>query len=504
MLRWHQYIHNLKLPDLPVKKLFILFALLLCLWQPATVLAQSKTKASVAFDYMPDQSKQRFSQRVPHKTISVGNGMFILLRRSAADAYTVEKFNADLRKQWAAEIKLTGDETLETFTANPEAATVVTHRADNGAGKQQLYGYRIDLRTGQKQEAVLLLEAPAKSRRASVATSADGSRLLSYRYHTNSSQQINDISGTLYDASLQKLQDTQYNLQDVPAILSADVQVSNSGEQYICLISDNMNRLTVREYSPGSKEASVMSVLVGGVFEGQKVYIIDSKFKLMPNGKLYGAVMTADEASGKYYSLKAVKFDFEEEDMVFAEEFRFTPEYLAKVNALDKRSGGKPSRLEDIYLSDLVLTPEQRLMVVAEKKYTAGGEDAPFFAQELHLFTYDEFMDAAWNSVLMKHQQAPADEAFSGISYSSYLHGNTLHLLTLEELNGKNDLYLRQINTKTGQATAPKAVGLNVADDKELAYVKDFTAWLDAKDLVTVVRPDRKADGLRLSRIQLK
>jgi hypothetical protein len=488
-----------------VKKLFILPALLLSLlWQPATTLAQSRTKATVAFSYMPDNSKERYNQRIPHKTIPVGQGEFVILRRSAADAYSVEKYTTALKKIWAAEIKLEGTETVDAFTANEQAVIVVTHRNDNSKKGQQLYGHRIDLSSGKKHAAALLLEAPAGNRRAGIAASADGSKLLVYRYHTDSNHHIQDISGTLYNANLQKLQDTEYNLQDISAILSADVQVSNSGEQYISLISDNMNRLTSRRYSPGSQEATVMSVLVGGVFEGRKVYILDSKFDLMPNGTLYGAVMTADEASGKYYSLKAVKFDFEAEDMVFAEEFRFTDEYLAKVNALDKSSGSKPSRLEDIYLTDLILTPEQKLVVIAEKKYTEGGEDAPYFARELHLFAYDEYMGNAWNSVLMKHQQAPADEAFSGISYSSYLSGNTLNLLTLEELNGKNDLYLRRINTSSGEASVPKAVGLKVADDKELAYVKDFTAWFGEKDFVGVVRPSRKADGLRLSRILLK
>ncbi|MCJ8164783.1 hypothetical protein MKJ04_08000 [Pontibacter sp. E15-1] len=491
-------------PLLSLKKSLLLPAVLLCLWQPAMLQAQSKTKASVAIDYIPDQGQQRYSQRVPHKTLLAGPNAFVTLRRSAPNAYAVEKYTADLKKLWTAEIKLTESETIEAFAASPEAVLLVTHRPDNGQGMQQLYGQRINLGSGKMQESALLLEAPAESRRASVAVSADGGRLLAYRYHTDGRHQIRDISGTLYDGTLQKLQDTQYNLQDVPAILSADVQVSPSGEQFISLLSDNMKRLTTRQYTPGSKDARVMSVLVGGTFDGQKVYIIDSKLALMPNGELYGAVLTADEASGNYYSLKAVKFDFGAEDMVFAEEIMFTPEYLAKVNTLDKRGGGKPSRLEDIYLTDLVLTPEQKLVVIAEKKYTGGGKDAPYFADELHLFAYDEFMNTAWNAVLMKHQQAPAEDAFSGISYSAHLDGNTLHLLTQEELDGKNDLYLRQINTRTGAAAAPKALGINVANDKELAYVKDFTTWLGGQDLVAVVRPHRKADGLRLIRVQLK
>lgn len=485
------------------KLLYLSLVLLYLLCQPYFAQAQSRTKASVDFTYIPDKGEDRYNQRIAHKTIPVGQGEFVILSRSTADSYKVERYNSDLKKQWTAELKLRDSETVETFFANKGAAIVVTHR-NSGQESQQLYGHLINLGSGKKEAGVLLLEAPAKARRAGIAASHDGSRLLAYRYQTDPDYQIQHISGVLYDGKLQKLQETAYDLSDVVGILSADVQVSNGGKQYISLISDNMNRLTTREYSPGGTEARVMSVLVGGVFDGEKVYILDSRFRLMPEGLLYGAVLTANEETGKYYSLKAVKFDFEHEDMVFAEEFRFTPEYLSKINALDKSSNPKPGRLEDIYLTDLLLTPERKLVVIAEKKYTEGGESAPYFARELHLFAYDEYMGTDWNSVLMKHQQAPAEEAFSGISYSSYLNGSTLNLLTLEELDGKHDLYLRQINTRNGEAATPRAIGLNVANDKNLAYVKDFTAWLADKDIVTVVRPSRRADGLKLSRILIK
>ncbi|WP_347159598.1 hypothetical protein [Pontibacter chitinilyticus] len=484
---------------LTLTSLLFLFALVL----PLALRAQSKTKASVAFSFFSDASEDHYNQRITHKTIPLSQDAFVILSRQSEGKYTVAKYNKELDKAWETAIDLVPTETVDAFVANQDAAVVVTRR-DNGQGSQLLYGYRISLSNGQLQERVLLLEAPAKSRRASIASSEDGSRLLAYRYHTDASFHIRDIDGILYDGNLQKLQETKYNLTDEPGILSADVQVSNSGEQYICLISDNMNRLTVRRYSPKSPEAKVMTVLVGGVFDGQKVYILDSRFKLMPNGTLYGAVLTADEKSGKYYSLKAVRFDFEAKDMVFAEQFKFTPEYLAKVNALDKSGSTKPNRLEDIYLSDLFLTPEKKLVVLAEKKYMEGGDTSPYFARELHLFAYDEFMNRSWNSVLMKYQKAPNNEGFSGISYSAYLNGNTLNLLTLENLNGKYDLFLRQLNTSNGEATTAKAIGLNVANDKELAYVKDFTAWLADKDIVTVVRPSKKANGLRLSHIIIK
>ncbi len=475
-----------------------MFLSLLC--QPQDLLAQAKTKASVAFSYQPDKSEDHYNPRIKQKAIPVGQDAFVLLNSDGARKYTVEKYNADLKRQWAAEIPLAEGETIESFTATQEAALVVTHRK-NGQN-QQLLGHYINLQNGQQEQPSLLLEAPAKGRRAGVAVSEDGSRVLAFRYHTDNSFQIQTISGTLYNGRLQKQQDVTYNLNDLRGIMTADIQLGNNGEQYLNLISDQMNRLSVRQYSPDSKEAKVMSVLVGGAFDGKKVYIRDTKFELMPNGKMYGAVLTADEASNGYYSLKAVKYDFENEDMVFAEEFQFTPDYVQKVNALDKSSDN--TKLQDIYLTDLLLTPEKKLVVVAEKKYTAGGDNAPFFAKELHLFAYDEFMDSSWNSVLMKQQEAPAAEGFAGISYASYLSGNTLNLLTLEDLNGKYDLYLRQINTSNGSASAPKTVGLKVAKDSKPAYLRAYTAWLADKNIVTVVRSGKKDKGLQLKHVQVK
>ncbi|AKD02485.1 hypothetical protein POKO110462_12235 [Pontibacter korlensis] len=484
-----------------MKKQFILSFILLCLLcQPQAILAQSKTRASVDFSYNPDPEADHFNQRLPDKSIPVGQNELVLLNRTDNSKYTVEKYSAELKKVWSVEIPLEDGETVDKFTANNEAVLVITNR--KAGQNQQLYGHRINLQAEKKEQPVLLLEAPAKSRRAGVAISEDGSQVLAYRFHTDNSFQIQSISGSLFNGNLQKQQDVKYDLSDLRGILTADIQLGNGGEQYVSLISDQMNRLSVRQFKPGRKEAKVMSVLVGGVFDGLQVYIRDTRFKLMEDGLLYGAVLTADEKSGGYYSLKAVKYDFENEDMVFAEEFKFSPDYVQKINALDKSNKG--NRLQDISLSELLLTPEKKLVILAEKKYTEGGENAPYFAEELHLFAYDEYMGYDWNSVLTKQQQAPAAEGFTSISYSSHLSGNTLNLLTLEELNGKYDLYLRQINTSNGSSSAPQALRLNVANDKKLAYVKDYTVWLAPKDIVTVVRAGKKPDQLQLSRIEIK
>lgn len=463
---------------------------------------QSRTKGTVPFEYHPNLSEDRYNQRITNKTIPTGPDQFVILSRKANGNYAVEKYHAGLKKQWTATIPLTPEHTVYGFYTSKNAAIVIAHH--KSGYNQQLYGYYIDMTSGKLKDKQLLLESPVSNREPGVAFSQDGTKLLLFHYLADSNFRIRSINGSLYDEKLAKVKDTNYNLNDVRDILSVDVQVSNTGEQYLSLISDNMNRLTVRQYNLKDPKAKVMSVLVGGVFGGKKVYIMDSRFKLMEDNQLYGAVITAEEATGLYYSLKAVKFDFEAEDMRFAEEFRFTEAYLAKVNELNKTDKAKPKRFEDIYLTDLLKTDDNKLIVLAEKKYTTGGKNAPYFAKEMLLYAYDEYMNSAWTSVLMKHQQAPAEDAFSGISYSAYLKDNTLNLLTLEELNDKYDLYLRQIDTKTGVASPAKGIRLNVANDKELAYVKDFTSWFSDKDVSVVVRPRKREAGLKLYHIQLR
>ncbi|NDK54705.1 hypothetical protein [Pontibacter fetidus] len=482
-----------------MKNLYFLIAF--CLFA-ITSFGQSRTKGTMPFEYHPNVSEDRYNQRITTKTIPTGAEEFVILSRKPNGNYAVEKYMAGLKKKWGATIPLTTEQTVYGFYTNPTAAIVVAHTKTGAT--QQLHGYIIDLASGTLKDKQLLMESPVSNREPGIAFSQDGSKLLVFNYQADSNYKIRSVKGVLYDAKLEKVTDTNYNLNDVRDILSVDIHVSNSGEQYLSLISDNMNRLTVRQYNMKDPKAKVMSVLVGGMYGGKKVYIMDSRFKLMADNQLYGAVITAEEASGLYYSLKAVRFNFEADDMVFAEEFKFTPDYLAKINALNKTDQNKPKRFEDIYISDLLQTTDNKLLILTEKKYTTGGKNAPYFAKEMLLFAYDEYMNSAWTSVLMKHQQAPAEDVFSGISYSAYLNGNTLSLLTLEELEGKYDLYLRQIDTKTGQTTEPKGVRLNVANDKELAYVKDFTSWLTERDVTVVVRPKKREAGLRLHHIQLK
>jgi hypothetical protein len=486
-----------------MKKMLSTILLVLVLWvghAPALVAQRIK---STPFTYLPDESEDRYNQQISHKTIPIEDNAFIILSRKSKQEYTVERYGEDLKKSWAATIPLAPNETLEAFARHQNVAYVLTLTTDRQAGTQTLRAHLVDVATGANQESQKLFEAPAKGRRIGTGTSQDGSRIVAFELQT-AQENIRAIRASVFDSSFKKLKDRTYDFRSLPNTLSAQVLIDNKGDQYVCVLSDNLTKMTVRRYNNTDNEINVMEVKVGGVFDGRRVYVLDTRFQLEQDQALYGAAFCADEETGDYYSLKVVKFDFAANDMRFAPEFRFTPEYLADMAKANKTDLPNATRLEDLYLADIVVTADKNVVVIGEKKYVEGGENSPYLAQDLHLFAFNEFMSPTWRSVLMKNQKAPADEAFSGISFSSAQMDNTLYLLTLETLNKKTDLFLRRINALNGQAEAPKAVGLNVANDQEVSYVKDFTTWLNEKTIVAVNRPSRKSASLRLSRINLR
>ncbi|MDX5442231.1 MAG: hypothetical protein LPJ89_00435 [Hymenobacteraceae bacterium] len=470
---------------------------------PQIIFAQ-KVK-TVPFSYLPDDSEDRYHQRIAKKTLPLNEQEFLILSRKGAGEYAVDRYNQDLELKWSAALPLPEGHTLEAFALQPQAALVVTHKKPGSDGLQALFAHQIDINTGKVLQTQKLMEAPGRSRRMNVSISEDGSQIAVYRYTTNNEHQIRAMQAAVYNASLKKQLERTYDFSDIKGYLTPYVHIDNQGDQYVSILSDNATKMTVRRYQNSTDEVKVMTVMVGGLFSGKTIKVFDVQFTLNQEKALFAAMLCVDEQTGNYFSLKAVRFDFEANDMLFAEEFRFTDQYLKDLQKLAANKSETPQRLSDIYLTELVLTPDKDFIVMAERKYTEGGENSPYVARELHLITYDEFLNPAWRSIIMKSQTAPASEAFSGISYRSRLFGSELHILTLETLNNKNDLYLRRINTRTGATSeAPKAIGLNVANDKNIAYVKDFTAWLNEKNIITVIRPVKKSAGLQLSRITIK
>lgn len=478
----------------------ILSAVLVIGFCPAGVAQRIK---STPFLYIPDDSEDRYNQQISQKTIPLAGNTFIILSRKSAREYTIDRHGEDLKKQWSAVILLAPNETIEAFARHETIAYVLTLTTDKQAGVQTLKAHVVDVNTGANRESQKLFEAPAKSRRIGTGVSQNGSRLVAYELQTVQ-ENIRSVRATIFDSSFKKIKDRTYDFRSLPNTQSAQVLIDNKGDQYVTLITDQLTKMTVRRYNNTDNDINVMEVQVGGVFDGRRVYMMNSRFQLEQDQALYGVTFCVDEASGDYHSLKTVKFDFVAGEMRLAPEFRFSPQYLADIAKANNTDLPNPTRLEDIYLTDIVVTDDKNVVVIGEKKFVEGGENSDYLAQDLHLFAFNEYMTPTWRSVLMKNQKAPADEAFTGISFRSTQIDNMLYLLTLETLNKKSDLYLRKINALNGQAEAPKGIGLKVANDEQISYVKDFTTWLDDKTIVAVNRPSRKSATLRLSRITVR
>ncbi|QDA59706.1 hypothetical protein [Hymenobacter jejuensis] len=448
---------------------------------------------------MPEQTEDRYNQRVTRKTLPIGNDGFIILAHKAAGEYAVERYDNDLKRLWSTGVPVGAGESIEAFARSATQALVVIHHKD--AATQSLSVAPIELKSGQKGPAKKLVDAAARDRRPGVAFSPDGSKLVAFRYLTRDVQ-IRAITAAVYDQSLTKLKDRTYDFHDLGDFFSPTVYIGNDGTQYVALISDAMKKLTVRRYRNDNADIKVMSVAVGGTFGGKEVMVFDTKYALQPDSSLYAAAICTDRKTGQYYSLKVVKFDFAgKSDMKFAPEMLFTPAYLAETN---KTTQSAAKRLEDIYLSDLLLTDDKQLVVIAEKKYEEGGDESPVHARELHLFGYNEFQSPAWHSIIPKDQVASPTEAFAGIGYRAAVFGPDVLILTQQKVKGKADLFLTRVNAQTGVVQPTKSLGLNVASDQNLAYVKDFTAWQDAKTIIGVSRPNKKSAALMLNKIMVK
>ncbi len=470
-----------------------------------TTPVQAQKVKSVPFSYLPEQGEDRYNQRVPYKSLALADGQsFIILAHQSASAYAVERYDADLKKQWSTTLAVAPGETVEAFGHNAEQAWVVLHHADQNS--QNLTVQPIGLASGQKGSPVVVVAAPAGARRPSVRLSPDGTRLVAFRYTTHNDQ-IRTLEGALYDQKLTKILDRTYDFRDQGDFFSPNILLANDGTQYVTLLSDGMRKLTVRHY-PATPDRvgvatpiSVLGVPVGGVFGGQPITIRDAKFSLLPDGQLYAAALCANYDTGELTGLKVVRFDFETNRLKLADELPFSAPLLAEVA---KATGAEVKRLADVYLSDMLLTDSKNLVIIAERHYEEGGPELPVHARELYLFGYSSFVAPIWHVVVPKDQVAPAIDSYTGIGLRAATFGEEVQLLTLENIAGKSDLYLRQLQAPTGVLSAPQRLKLNVANDQQLAYVKDFTTWLGPKIIIGVSRPNKKSAALQLNEVKLK
>ena len=467
--------------------------------------AQAQKTKAVPFNYVPEQGEDRYNQRVPQKTLALADGSgFIILAHQSGSAYAVERYDADLKKQWSTTLPVAPGETVEAFGRSPEQAWVVVHHADEAT--QSLTVHPFALSGGQPGAPVVLVSAPARDRRPVVRLSPDGSRLLAYRYVAREAQ-ILRLEGTLYDQKLTKLLDRTYDFKDQGDLFSPNILLANDGTQYVTLLSDGMKKLTARRYPTTPDRVGVatpipvLGVPVGGTFGGQPITIRDAKFSLQPDGQLYAAALCANDRTGQLSGLKVVRFDFAESRLKLAEEVPFAPAFLAEITVA---TGTEVKTLADIYLGDMLLSEDKHLVIIAERHFEEGGPDLPVHARELYLFGYSPFLTPVWHTIVAKDQAAPAIDSYTGIGYRAALFGEDMQLVTQETIGGKSDLYLRHVQVPTGVIGAPQRLRLNVASDQQLAYVKDFTAWLSPKTIIGVSRPSKKSAALQLNEVKLK
>lgn len=461
---------------------------------------------SVPFSYQPEQGTDRYDSRVPIKTLPLADGSgFIILAHQANGGYAVERYDQALKKQWEAALPVAPGETVEAFGLGPEQAWVVLHHADEGS--QNLTVHPVALRNGQAAPPVVLVSAPARDRRPGVTISPNGTHLLAFAYQTHE-EQIKALDAALFDQKLTKVLSRSYDFRATRDFFSPNVLVANDGAQLVAMLGEGMSKLTVRRY-PATPDLStqatpvpVLGVPVGGIFGGRTIRIRDARFKLLPDGQLYAAALVADYDSGELTGLKVVRFDFDKNDIKLSDEVPFDATYLAAVG--QATGAPAPKHLEDIYLAELLLTPEKNLVVLAERHYEEGGPELPVHAREIHAFGYNSFARPSWHKLVAKDQTAPTIDSYTGIGFRAAVFNEEIQLVTLETLAGKSDLYLRHLPAVGGVASAPQRLKLNVADDKQLAYVKDFTAWLGPKTIIGISRPSKRSATLLLNRVELK
>ncbi len=460
---------------------------------------------SVPFSYLPEQGEDRYNQRVTQKTLALADGSgFVILAHQSGSAYAVERYDADLKKQWSTAIPVAPGETVEAFAHNAEQAWVVMHHADESG--QSLIVQPVTLGSGQRGTPAVLLTAAARDRRPGVRLSPDGNRLLAFGYATRD-EQVRSMRGALYDQKLTKILDRTYDFRDQGDFFSPNILLANDGTQYVTLLGDGMKKLTARRYPPTPDRVGiatpilVMGIPVGGTFGGQPITIRDAKFTLQPDGQLCAVALCANYNTGDLSGLKAVSFDFTASKLKVAEELPFAPAFLAEVS---KATGVEVKKLADIYLGDIFLTESKNLVVIAERHFEEGGPELPVHARELYLFGYSAFLTPIWHLIVAKDQVAPPIDSFTGIGYRAAIFGEDLQLLTLEAIGGKSDLYLRHVQVPTGVISALQRLKLNIANDQQLAYVKDFAAWLGPKTIIGVSRPSKKSAALQLNEVKLK
>lgn len=145
----------------------------------------------------------------------------------------------------------------------------------------------------------------------------------------------------------------------------------------------------------------------------------------------------------------------------------------------------------------MVFTPDEEILLIAEKKYTRDEYHGGHEAKEMLLFRYNEFLGSEWQSAIWKEQFASHYQYYSSLGFSSAYFQNQFHIATFEQQDKRNDVFLRTINSANGMARPPRALHVINTLDQDIQYLRDFTLWLDKNTIITVTKSKQ---GMQLNR----
>ncbi len=96
-----------------------------------TIPALGQRVKSVAFTYLPEQSDDRYNQRVTKKTLPMPDGSFVILAHRTATDYAVERYDKELKRLWSTPLPLTTEENVDGFHISNQQVTVLVYHKDD-------------------------------------------------------------------------------------------------------------------------------------------------------------------------------------------------------------------------------------------------------------------------------------------------------------------------------------------------------------------------------------
>ena len=444
---------------MPVKR-FSTF-LSFCTFLITTALGQSSTDRlkTIPFRFDTNQDEASFHPTMEQKALKLTDKTFAILSKTSSSNFSIESYNDNLTRLWSTPISLGLDEVPEVFNVSDKYVYLLTYKMVKTEGAQRIYAYYFDKKTGTRIGQKTLMSAPSKGRKIGITCSENGSVVMVYQ-HITPNRVISGTRAFVYNSEFKQIKEQVYEFDDLNVSFDPMPRVDNDGNQYLAFITDDYRKIRIRKFTPRTDVYGELTQIIGGVFDGTDIYIFDHLLKLDSSGKVYFAAITVEDSTMLYYSLKVTRFDFDKYEVHMPEEFKFSQRYLDSMPYYKPAPGQKRGSIVDTYLSDLIITPENDIIMIAEKRYTMDEFHGGHVGKEMLLFRYNEFMGYEWLINIDKDQFASHYQFYSGLGFKSAYYPENVQLVTFEKINNRTDVYLRTVSRVNG--TYRPAEALNI------------------------------------------